>query len=161
MLISAHSPRSKSSPVNGNPSNTASGSTPSTSTPSGKSKSTSTSKPARIASTEGAFNGTGFAVLTENISTEPLLHLFYQNYTGQVQHAVRAPGGTWSGGNSNITTNARAATPLAAINYTSNGNLTVRPHLIWDQPSLLTMAISGASVLRRLGEPIAREDHHR
>ena len=114
-----------SSPPNESPGNTSSGNTPS-----GKSNSSSTSKVTRVASTEGAFNGTGFATLTENISTEPLLHLFYQNYTGKVQHAVRAPGGNWSGGDSNITTDARGATPLAAVNYTSNGNLTVRPDLL-------------------------------
>ena len=128
---------------------------------SGKPKSSSTSKATRIASTEGAFNGTGFATLTENISTEPLLHLFFQNYTGQVQHAVRAPGGSWSGGDSNITTDAKGATPLAAVNYTSNGNLTVRRRLLWSRSSPLTMVILGAFVLYRLDKYAAREDQYR
>ncbi|CAF9903017.1 MAG: hypothetical protein ALECFALPRED_000102 [Alectoria fallacina] len=123
------------------PENTSSGSTTSGSNTSGKPNSSSTSKATRIASTEGAFNGTGFATLTENISTEPLLHLFYQNYTGQVQHAVRAPGGSWSGGDINITTNARGGTPLAAVNYTSNGNLTTHMFYI-DSTNLLQEKIS-------------------
>ena len=117
-------------PASGSPGNTSSGSTPSANTPSGNSNSSSTSKVTRVASTQGAFNGTGFATLTEDIRTEPLLHLFYQSYTGNVQHAVRAPGGNWSGGDSNITIDARGATPLAAVNYTSNGNLTVWPNLL-------------------------------
>ena len=125
-LINAPLRISTSPSKNTAPGTSSSGSPSSGNTSSGKSNSSSTPKATRIASTEGAFNGTGFATLTENISTEPLLHLFYQNFTGQVQHAVRAPGGTWSGGDSSITTDARGATPLAAVNYTSNGNLTVR-----------------------------------
>lgn len=122
-----HKNSSKTSSTNNSTGNTSTTSSGGTGT--GNPKSGSASKPARIASTEGAFNGTGFATLTENISTEPLLHLFYQNYTGPIQHAVRAPGGSWSGGDSNITTNARGGTPLAAVNYTSNGNLTT--HLFY------------------------------
>ena len=61
----------------------------------------------------------------------------------------------------NITTDARGATPLAAVNYTNNGNLTVRTHLLWSPPSPLTIAILGALVLHRLNEPTAREDQYR
>ncbi|KAF6240039.1 hypothetical protein HO173_001649 [Letharia columbiana] len=129
------------SSTNSSSTNKPSGNTSSGSTSSGNSNSGSTPKATRIASTEGAFNGTGLATLTENISTEPLLHLFYQNYTGNVQHAVRAPGGSWTGGDSNITTDARAATPLAAVNYTSNGNLTAHVFYV-DSANLLQEKIS-------------------
>lgn len=136
-----HKNSTASSPIDPSPGNPSPSNSSSGSTSSGKSDSGSSSKAARNASTEGAFNGTGFAILTENTSTEPLLHLFYQNYTGQVQHAVRAPGGNWTGGDSNITTDARGGTPLAAVNYTSNGNLTAHMFYI-DSTNLLQEKIS-------------------
>lgn len=146
-----------SSSTTSSPTSASSGNT-SGNTPSGTSTSGSTSKATRIASTEGAFNGTSFATLTENISTEPLLHLFYQNYTGQVQQAVRAPGGSWTGGDSNITTDARGATPLAAVNYTSNGNLTVRPRPCSVGTIRINNSILDAYVLHQFYQYTQRED---
>lgn len=89
--------------------------------------------------TSGAFNGTGLAFIDLDPTGVPDLSIFYQDYNSQIRRLNSIELTPFTGGFPIVASNARNATPLATLTYTTNGDLNVRLTLtnIYD-PSLTT-----------------------
>ncbi|KAI9808912.1 MAG: hypothetical protein M1827_007137 [Pycnora praestabilis] len=79
-------------------------------------------------STIGAFNGTGIALASESFSSGGYgsIDIYFQHHTGQIRSAQLLSDGTWQGGSLSeiVATDAKNATPIAAVAYARNDTAT-------------------------------------
>ena len=78
----------------------------------------------------GAFNGSGIAVAGESFDAggHGETVLYFQHKTGQIRSTQLQSDGTWQGGSISevVATDAKNATPISAVSYSTNGTNTVR-----------------------------------
>ena len=70
----------------------------------------------------GAYNGTRLATFNTEVNSEPVTHLFYQDFASRIRQLQKA-GLQWTGGPDLPpvldSPDVRNATPLACVNYTA------------------------------------------